>query len=558
MVVTYDFMILDSLQKVFPEEKPMPLQEEEKHFYLFGGERLSFQLAYTMEYDGALLNEQEISLVAECEAAEQLNMRLVKLVPAGLAAFPNQVDDNYLFTVPGLCPDLLLPAMRGMVLRPLPSQWQAMWFDLTVTVEMQGKTIPLTLYIKKNQDVLWKDTIWLHVQERMLSAQSLIHTEWFHADCLADYYHVPVFSEEHWRIIGNFMDTAVKNGVNMLLTPIFTPPLDTEEGGERTTVQLVDVEKHADGSYGFEFSKLRRWIRMCLEKGIRYIEISHLFSQWGAKYAPKIVGAEHGEKKRLFGWDTPAVGGAYTEFLYEFLPQLKQVLKEEGVFENTYFHISDEPDESQKEAYAAAKRSIEPLLSDCVVIDALSSYEMYQEGIVEHPIPCNDHIQAFLDAGVKDLFTYYCCAQGYRVSNRFFAMPSARNRIIGVLFYLYEIKGFLHWGYNFYNAQFSKYTINPYLVTDADGAFPSGDAFAVYPAADGSAYESIRLVVFAEALQDMRALQALEEATDRDFVEKLIYEGVNQKITFAEYPKEPGYIRRLRRRIFEELQKLQP
>ena len=39
------------------------------------------------------------------------------------------------------------------------------------------------------------------------------------------------------------MDNAVAHGVNLLYTPLFTPPLDTQVGGERTTVQLVDVER---------------------------------------------------------------------------------------------------------------------------------------------------------------------------------------------------------------------------------------------------------------------------------------------------------------------------
>ena len=34
---------------------------------------------------------------------------------------------------------------------------------------------------------------------------------------------------------------------------------------------------------------------------------------------------------------------------------------------------------------------------------------------------------------------YYCCAQSSLVPNRFFAMESARNRIMGVLMYLYGI-----------------------------------------------------------------------------------------------------------------------
>ena len=108
-----------------------------------------------------------------------------------------------------------------------------------------------------------------------------------------------------------------------------------------------------------------------------------------------------------------------------------------------------------------------------MVIDALSDYAFYEKGLVEHPIPANNHIQPFIDHGVPGLWTYYCCAQGVDVPNRFFAMPSARNRIMGVLMYLYEIRGFLQWGYNFYNSGFSRKHIDPFSDTHADYSFPS-------------------------------------------------------------------------------------
>ena len=53
--------------------------------------------------------------------------------------------------------------------------------------------------------------------------------------------------------------------------------------------------------------------------GVEYYEIAHLFSQWGAKYAPQIcLTTEHGFE-RLFGWDTEALGEEYTGFVRAYL-----------------------------------------------------------------------------------------------------------------------------------------------------------------------------------------------------------------------------------------------
>ena len=155
----------------------------------------------------------------------------------------------------------------------------------------------------------------------------------------------------------------------MILTPIFTPPLDTDVGDERPTVQLIDVS-FKDNEYHFGFANLKRWVGMCKRSGVEYFEFSHLFTQWGAQHPPKIVADIDGERKRIIGFQ-----------LYKFC-----------------------------------------------------------------------------------------------------------------------IKGFLHWGLNFWYSQFSLYPIDPFKVTDAGFAFPSGDAFLVYPGEDGP-IDSLRYEVFCEALQ---------------------------------------------------------
>ena len=81
------------------------------------------------------------------------------------------------------------------------------------------------------------------------------------------------FSDEYWRITKNFLKTANEYGMNCVLTPIFTPALDTEIGKERPTVQLVDVTCN-NGKYSFNFDKLTQWIKMSKECGIKYIKVS--------------------------------------------------------------------------------------------------------------------------------------------------------------------------------------------------------------------------------------------------------------------------------------------
>jgi hypothetical protein len=130
-----------------------------------------------------------------------------------------------------------------------------------------------------------------------------------------------------------------------------------------------------------------------------------------------------------------------------------------------------------------------------------------------------------------------------------FSQPSQRNRVLGVLLYKYEAKGFLQWGHNFWYSQYSKYPIDPYKVTDADGAFPSGDAFVVYPGKDGNPLNSLRHLVFNDAFQDLRALKLLESLTSRKYVLTLIEQGLDVPLSFQTYPHEQEWLLDLRERI---------
>ena len=139
-----------------------------------------------------------------------------------------------------------------------------------------------------------------------------------------------------------------------------------------------------------------------------------------------------------------------------------------------------------------------------------------------------------------NLWTYYCVSQYKDVSNRFFCMPSARTRILGMQLYKYNIEGFLQWGFNFWNTQFSKKAIDPYRVTDAGGAFPSGDPFVVYPGDDYQPVASLRFEIMREVMQDIRALRLLESKIGREQTLSLLEDA--GEITFNTYPTSAKWL----------------
>ena len=71
--------------------------------------------------------------------------------------------------------------------------------------------------------------------------------------------------------------------------------------------------------------------------------MAHLFTQWGAKCAPKIMVWEDGTLHHKFGWHTDAQSPEYADFLAQYLTALTDFLKEQGLQDKVFFHISDEP-----------------------------------------------------------------------------------------------------------------------------------------------------------------------------------------------------------------------
>ena len=546
--------LISSLSRVFVDSSVDDFAPIEKLSAL-KGERISFQLVHqrVMEEGENMYHYRELfTPKLSGLLAKYATLREVKNVGVELPIVPGNSDEHFERTTPGLYPDVLRPLHYGgktIAKTTLPT---SIWIDITIPEDASeiGESELKIEMVNEGGEVKNTESLTVDVIDTVLPEQDLILTQWFHCDSLAQYYDVPVWSEKHWEIVENFARVAHKNGINLLLTPTFTPPLDTQVGGERLTNQLVGVTVEG-GKYSFNFDLVDRWVDMCDRIGIKYFEIAHLFTQWGAKHAPKIMATVDGEYKKIFGWETDATSDEYVTFLRTFIPEFLNHMKKSGNDKRCFFHISDEPQLEHLEFYRAAKNSISDLLEGYVIMDALSDYDFWKMGIVDTPIPCNDHIKPFIENDVPGLWTYYCCGQCIGVSNRLLAMPSWRNRSIGMQMYKYDIVGFLQWGYNFYNNQFSVDEAEPYTDTSGEHWVPAGDTFSVYPAPHGKVYESLRIVVFHDALQDMRAMKLCESLYSKAEVVSEIERIMGETLAFDVCAKSEKTMLAIRERINE-------
>ena len=513
------------------------------------GERFSYQIAMR---DGT---RHHAKLEVESNIAEYVRTYFVQnaIMDAPVTMADGYDDEHYITKEAGLMPDILIPTEdRGNIWVPgLGSGSNSVWVDVNIprTLQAGEYEIKIRLVEHEKNELIFEKTMTLEVSDKEILPQKLVYTRWFYADCIADYHGVDIYSEEHWALIEKYICAAVDGGMNMILVPIHTPPLDTAIGTARPCVQLVDIKKNND-EYIFSFEKLERFVAIAKKCGIKYFEMAHMFSQWGAKCAPNIMVEENGERSYMFGWHVAADNPEYTAFLPQYIAALSRELDALGIAENTYFHISDEPVEENMDAYKRARDLFKPLIGKSRIMDALSDFSFYEKGLVEIPVTRVSHMDKFVGKGVEEQWAYYCCHPEGTHVNCFMAMPSWRIRMLGVLLYKYDIKGFLHWGLNFYNSQVSLYKINPYYTTSSGGAFASGDPFILYPSKDG-AYTSVRGKLTREAIGDIDLCRTAEAKTGREGVLKLIDSLAGFDVTFDKYPAGDDFILTLRERLLD-------
>lgn len=529
-------LLLSSLVKVFKDSKLN--FNEFAHASCLKNERFSFQLALIPADD-----ETDVKISVDSPLKDYISLYEVKNIPAKKTGYDNSDKFHYDLTRKEF-PDLLKPLKDKVKLKPNVAS--SIWVEFSGNGDFSGR-YDITVILETSKEKLEK-TFSLDIVNNELPKQKLLFTNWFHNDCLCTYYKVKPFSDEYWVIFENFLRNAVNHGVNMILTPVFTPPLDTAVGGERPTVQLVAIEKK-NGEYFFDFTNFRKYVNICLENGVEAFEISHFFTQWGATSAPKIVATVNGKEKKIFGWETKASGKAYKDFLNSFAKAFTKEVTESEIKDRCWLHVSDEPNEKQIPGYKKAAAILHEAFPDFNNLDALSDIEYFKKGLVKTPVCCEDKADIFRKH-VDRFWTYYCCGQvDNLLPNRMFSQPSQRNRVLGILLYKYDAEGFLHWGHNFWYSQYSKREINPYKVTDAGNAFPSGDAFVVYPGKKGEPLNSLRHKVFFDGIQDLRALRLLEELTSREEVLALIEKDLDIPLSFNCYPTNQGWLLDLRERI---------
>lgn len=531
------FWLETSLRRVFPNSPagsaaPLTLLTARNA-------RVSFQACFRN------LRTCSIRVRASVHGAEGLPLRIRRVGYVPLQALNTDVPFDELdgiCHVPGLVPDPLYPEETAHL---GPAANGAFWITLTVPADAPPGVMPLAVRLTVEDQFCFPG--WAGAKPRSvdlpvrLDVRKLILqkrrdfpvTHWISADSIWEYYRTEPFSERFWQLADAYVADLTAHGVNVVYSPIFNARHELLE----RPAQLLRVKPLGQDGYDFNFSDVRRWIRMALKNGAEHVEWTHFFTPapTSGKYPQRIF--ERGEKigKLLWPPEISATSNTYRQFLVQFLPKFRQVLEEEKVLDRSLFHCADEPDgDAQMADYRKARALLKELAPWIKVIDAMSDPRFATEKLTDMPVPSIATAPLFTQAGCP-AWTYFCCGPRGRFLQRLHDTPLPKLRMAGWLFYRLAAKGFLHWGHNYWFV-FCTSTISNPFQDPAVGAWPGlpyGDPFVVYPGENGP-IDSIRWEVFADSLQDYALLQTVDMKRDDPLLAPLK--------SYEDFPKSEEWI----------------
>ncbi len=509
---------LTPVQPAFPLHLDMALNEQS-----------SFQVAMRLED----ADRQHVSVTVKGPPGWTLRVRRVGYVPVRHHNLPVGEDSDGVGYIPGYVPD---PLFDDTTVHIPPGETHAFW----ITVRPSDAAVPGTYNIEVNilpeQGAVFSHIATLRLHPVTLQPRRDFHiTHWFYVDALIDWYQTALFDARFWSVLPAYVRDVVAHGQDTLYVPVFTPPLD----GVKRPSQLLRITPLAPDKYAFDWQDVKRYTDLAQRCGITHFEWSHFFTQWGAKYAPRIYESQGAEEKLLWPPDTPATSTTYRAFLAQFLPALHRFLEEETLCRRSFFHVSDEPHAEHLPQYQADRALLQDLAPWMQVMDALSDLSFATQGLTDMPIPS---IRTALDFVAADVpaWCYYCCGPRGPYLNRLLDTPLAKIAMHGMLFYRWPFRGFLHWGYNYWYVSQTRDLLDPY--TEQSGrawgrGWAYGDPFVVYPGPDGP-IDSMRWEVFGESLQDYALLQTLGVSREDEALAALH--------SFSDFPKWADWRHKLR------------
>lgn len=347
--------------------------------------------------------------------------------------------------------------------------------DYTTVMTVDGTDIPLNLKIYR----------------AALPDETMKMIVGYAAGTCAKYHGVELYSDEYFALEEQYLAMLRRMHQNMMYT-----------GGIKAT--LIGENK-----WEFDFSAFVAQVKRYEKAGMRYFNAPSV--GWRQSWSASTI---------LVNGNIPSMSYEGYCYLTQYLPALRDVLKENGWLDRFVMGVADEPNAANCTEFRALCGLIRKIVPEIRLIDAMSYGNLH--GALDIWVPLNaeyDRHRAELEslrASGDEIWHYVCCGPrepGY--INRFMDYPLLSTRYLHWGNYKYNLTGFLHWAANHYQPGQDPFTQNcpEHRNTDSVCYLPAGDTHVIYPGR-GEPWMSIRLEAERESAEEYELLTELAK-TDK-------------------------------------------
>lgn len=527
--------VVDALVKLLPEGSIPRDSAQEAFIEAARGEYESAQIVATGDEEGALLVSAS-PLSGPPGRRPSVQVRFAGYVPVSRGT--GHTPDHLLVArPPAEIPDPLLEDTSIML---KPGRAQSVWVTVRVPEDCQpGEYRGSIVLTAPDSEV--EVPLRVRVREVAVPAErSLYITNWFSVENIASAAGVQPWSEGHWKLLEAWARLMADYRQNVVITPLMS---------------LIVAHEDADGRLRFDFSRLDQWIRVFDEAGaLGLIEGGHLGgrSEWEAPdfdAARPVTVLPDGSLKR---WEPVKVtSAAQREFLSQFLPALRDHLRQIGWLDRYVQHLVDEPITVNAESYNRLAAMVREFAPEFRIIDATMCREV--AGSVDIWVPQPQEIAAHWDffqerkSKGEQVWFYTCLSPTSGYMNRMVDYHLLPVRLLHWQNFRYDLPGYLHWGLNHWREDPFR-NLEPLL--SGETYLPPGDTHIVYPGKYGP-LSSIRLEAMRDGIEDYELLRLLA-LKDRKAADRICASVVR---SMTDYTVDPTEFRRARSRLLDELER---
>ncbi len=484
----FKLMGVSDLVQVFEDGYNMPVTTEDVNIFGIRGEILSGQ---------CVVGTRSILTNVSVEISQIKNENTGDILPA------NSVEWNFVGSIPVLKNASNQP--KQAVARQAPAKFpdylmaekqinldkgvfKPVWITISIPENTKEGSYSGRITVKCLQG---EQSIPISIQVYPLtlsSKRNLKVTEWYSTGRFAKFHGIEEqYSDAWFAMLEKYAENMASHRQNVFQVP----------------ANSIIIKKSATGDLEFDFSRFDQIAQVFWNTGkMDYLETGELATFGEKRFASTkitfkdfpVILKESGEKIIMPG----------DEVIPHFLPAFENHLRKKGWLNKTIFHVKDEPSHHNAHSWIEVSRAIHQHAPDLRRIDALCTSFVLDD--IEIGCPKLDALDAgyevfrkWQEKGNELWFYTVGIFMGSMYPNKTIDMPLIGNRILHWLNYKYDVKGYLHWGWN-------QWVDDPYNDTGEH----TGDGYHVYPIKDGI-LNSIRWEQMRNGIQDYECFYMLGE-----------------------------------------------